>query len=327
MEKLSLYCLFALTTMSVIPANLENHVKTNAPDYTYDMNFTTLFLKPSGNFTYAIDSSANLNAFTQHQYATITRHAINPSYNFAFDLGAQVTLHKKNALLMGNWEHFLSSDFSGFTKLSSKNELGTLLNLNDYSTHATGNATYQLDKMNIVYGQLIEIGQTLNMNLFGGLSFSRIKQIIVSNFTNEDRTLYSSFTTTNSISAVGPEIGFDLHYKIHKTLSFKIYCAGDLLTGTTKSNMSNESKIPEYRENPVFNHIDFKLQDYFKLVSVLTQKIGLTYNLNFKEKSMFQLEAGYQVQLYLNPFHVNTYIENNSNFGLSGPYFKADIAF
>lgn len=317
----------------------------SAPDYTYDMNFTTLFLKPSSNLIYATQAFTNLaDDFVSPTAWQVYR--LNPHYNFAFDLGAQVVLHKKETVLKANWEHFLSTDNARQNALTSTNFMGPLFevspNVVDDYKRASGVADYRRDRFNITYGQAIEVGESLAINLFAGVSFNRLQQTLVNNFYAVATPLYTIITATNTFSGVGPEIGFDLAYHIHKGLNFVSRSSVDLITGTTKNN-SNFASYPTDSSIPFIQNI--LKDDELIIVPVLSQKIGINYELLFRGHCAFQMEVGYFTQFYNHVFNTvlmgNTHTQEDgfegffpellstksTSFALSGPYFKLEIGF
>jgi len=315
----------------------------SAPDYTYDMNFTTLFLKPSSNLEYAGQAFTTDSSYESSPSAWQV-YTIRPHYNFAFDLGAQVVLHKKETVLKANWEHFLSTDNASQNALTSLNFMGPLFEIspsaNEDYKRATGIADYRRDKLNITYGQAIEVGQSLAINLFAGVSFNRLQQTLMNNYDELSTSLHTIVTTANTFSGVGPEIGFDLAYHIHKGLNFVSRSAVDLVTGTTKNN-SNFASYPNDSATPFIQNVTTAGE--LIVVPVLSQKIGVNYELLFRGRCAFQMEVGYFTQFYNNVFNTVEIGNTNTgeyqgffpellateatNFALSGPYFKLEIGF
>lgn len=350
------YQLTSLTLLLSCITNLISHdnltmTNASAPDYTYDMNFTTLFLKPSSNLLYTAQADGKPIGETilspkWHVYK------IQPHYNFAFDLGAKIILHKKNSILKANWEHFLSTDDASQNAGLVTSMVGPLFQIGpdavQYSK-AHGTADYRRDKLNITYGQSIEVGQDLAINLLAGVSFNRLQQIYANSYSSNDYQTTRMVTTLNTFSGVGPELGVDLTYRIHKGLSFVSRSAFDLATGTTKNSTEYASYSPDNIttgiKNP--NNQSLTVDGQLIIVPVLSQKIGVNYELAFRNHCAFQMEIGYLTQFYSNVFHSVTFAsdvidadypaqiglyaqtlqENISNFSLGGPYFKLEVGF
>jgi hypothetical protein len=350
-----MFCIIACTSL-VAHESMQldtNTTKALAPDYTYDMNFTALFLKPSSNLIYAAQATP-----LPIESPVWNIYSINPSYNFAFDLGAQVTFHDKNSLIKGNWEHFLSSDSASHNAYKSTDMVGPLSDIGpDASIYKTisGLASYQRDKMNICYSQSVQVGHDLEMNLFAGISFNRLNQSLIqtysSNNTPDTITTFRSINTTNSFSGIGPEVGIDLLYRLHKGLKFISRTSIDLATGTTKNHVAFSSYSPLNNDGPIAtanpNEQSTTVDGQLIIVPIFTQKIGVNYELKFRDTNAFQIEIGYLTQFYTNVFHTlefatdvpldttpaqvgvfaQSFQEKITNFGLSGPYFRAEIAF
>lgn len=326
-------------------------VITTDSNYTYDMNFTTLFLKPSTDLLYAAQATP-LPLPTPNWDI----YAIQPHYNFAFDLGAKIAIHSKNSILKGNWEHFRSSDSAAHNISVSTNMVGPFFEIGpDASVYqkAAGLVNYNRDKLNITYGQNIELGQTCQINLFAGISFNRLQQNILQTFTSNDLTTYiREIDTTNSFSGVGPEVGLDIIYELHKGLNFISRTSVDFATGTAKNHVEFSSTSPLNASslygtgNP--NTQSTTVDGQLLIVPIFSQRIGINYDVKFRGHCDFQIEIGYLSQFYTNAVHsilfttdvplptvddasagvyAQSFMEKTSDFALGGPYFKLEIAF
>lgn len=328
--------------------NNSTAVTTADSNYTYDLNFTTLFLKPSTDLFYAAQATPlplptpNWNLYR-----------INPHYNFAFDLGAKVAIHSKNSLLKGNWEHFQSSDSAGHNIAVSTNMVGPFFEIGpDASVYqnAAGFVNYSRNKLNVTYGQNIEIGQACQINLSAGISFNKLQQNILQTFTSSDLTTYiRRIDTTNSFNGVGPEVGLDIIYELHKGLNFISRTSVDFATGTANNHVEFASYSPlnvGLTANP--NMQSTTIDGQLIIVPIFSQRIGINYDLKFRDHCSFQIEIGYLSQFYTDVLHsilfttdvplptvddaavgvyTQSFMEKTSSFALSGPYFKFEIAF
>ena len=117
----------------------------------------------------------------------------------------------------------------------------------------------------------------------------------------------------------------------------------DFLTGTEKTNTLFTTKyINTSTSTSILAEQTITGPGRLEVVPVFSQKIGMQYELPFRSHCECQMEIGYQSQIYLNALLINEYSANNaltgviqymtmhdrmSNFGLSGPYFKIDMAF
>ena len=340
--------------------NIDNSVNVNDPDYKYGLNFEALFLKPSTQLNSAMVTDL-LNVSTPLPQWNIVNAPAN--YHFAFDLGAKLVVRSKETVLKGNWEHYLSSEVRAQQNVSAVTQTvdsSSFAYPAGYGTPTVykqgfGAVAYQRDKMNLVYGQLVEVGKNLKVGLFGGVSFTRLHVATtelyatnavaaVPNTSPAVAPVSRQIDTASSFSGVGPEFSMDLSYHLHKGLSFVMSETVDFLTGTEKTttlfttvNPALEGAIS--RNNEAAQAIVGKGQ--LEIVPVFSQKIGLQYELPFRSHCEFQVEFGYFSQIYLNA--LNAYevdaqqsatvitsmsVHNRmSNFALSGPYFKLDMAF
>lgn len=329
-----------------------NMVMSTNPHYTYDLNFTTLFLKPSTDLFYSTQATP-LPLPTPNWSV----YRIKPDYSFAFDLGAKVAIHSKDSVLKGNWEHFESSASASQNITLSTNMVGPLFEIGpDASVYqrSSGFASYSRNKLNVTYGQNLDIGQTCHINLFAGISYNKLQQNILQTFTSQDLTTYfRQIDTTNAFSGVGPEVGISLAYELHKGLNFISYTAVDFATGTSTNNLEFASYSPLNGSDDIFHTANPNIQNVtvdgrMTIVPIFTQKIGVNYDLKFREHCEFQIEIGYFSQMYINVLHsmlfatdvplptlddaavgvyTQSFVEKTSDFALGGPYFKFEIGF
>jgi|GEM_PF-1499816 len=331
-----------------------------ASDYTFDINYTTLFLKSSSNLEYAAQAS-DFVVGGDGSPQQFNVYSVQPHYNFAFDLGAKVVLHDKESVLKANWEHFVSSNSTKnnknentniVRKNASDNILGSFTQFYNNAelayNEASGVAAFRRDKLNISYGQSVEVGQSLSMNLFAGVSFNRLEQTLVNNFSEIGTENATQQSSTNTFSGVGPELGMDLNYNLHKGLGFVLRSQIGLITGTTKNNRQyvyNNLDLNTFYEvangNPFIQNLVTNGQ--LTVVPTISQKIGVNYELLFRDHCAFQMEVGYFTQIYIDVFKtiaLNPIESNNTSgiaphsvsskstdFALSGPYFKLEVGF
>src|SRR5690606_20025307 len=111
---------------------------------------------------------------------------IRPDYHFGFEVGVTTFTACPNARLQLNWERLHSSDSSS-KRVSEENMVGPYFNIGpDVHPYkiAHGHATHEFDAVNLNLGKQLICCNGLKVDWFTGVSFTRIKQSITSNFSN-----------------------------------------------------------------------------------------------------------------------------------------------
>jgi hypothetical protein len=348
-KKLILYFLLS-ASMSKIYSKHHDNTATD-PNYTYKLHFVTKFLKPCSDLNFATEAyplpplSPKWKTFS-----------LNPGYNFAFDLGCNIVLHEKNTVLMGNWDHFLSPNQYGYTQMDlATNMIGPFFEIGpeaNFYSQALSCANFTHDALRVDYGQFILMHNNLSTNIFAGINYTRITQQLQTSYQGTDLTEVRNIIKQNSFHGVGPEIGFDLLYKIHKGLHFKMISILGCLTGTP----TNETQFASYSQEALEsfdlaqpNIQTIQTNSNLEIIPSLSQKIGIGYDLLFRDHCEFHVEFGYQTNIYINalstinlasqvpqppldaPGEAGVYartLQNEvHNFSLGGPYCTISIGF
>jgi hypothetical protein len=324
-----------------------NQVITSSPAYNYDLFVSALFLKPScSNLNYAAEAiplplpSPNWNIFEIH-----------PQYYPSFDVGIKGIFHKHDTNLMLMWQRFKSSHCAT-TNVGPQNMIGPFFEIGPDATpynQATGKVTFSFDEVNLDGGKFVHFGDDLSTNLFGGLSFVRIKENLCSTFVNSDGSITRTVNVPSSFIGAGPQFGFEGSYCLSDRVLLASKSLISLLAGKLRNHTTFSSTSPALAglniTPPNVQHIC--VQNSFAVVPVFEQKIGLSYVISDQNHEM-KISAGYRLQLYINalqsvdmgsevinvlPFpgtvgvFARTFQRTIHNFALAGPYLTFDFGY
>ncbi len=324
------------------------YVSLGCPSYTFDGQFTALYLQPmSSNLNYAAEAfplplpSPNWEIFD-----------IKPDYHFGFDVGASVVCHERNSSVILNWEHFYSKDTASYV-VATNDMVGPFFEIGPDAalyTETKGHATFHFDGVNLDYGVFVNFGECLKTNLYAGVNGVHIKQTMFSEYSNADKTVVRSIEVPSSFIGAGPQVGLDFAYLIMDDFTFTGATKASLLVGTQKNHTTYQALSPALSlldiTPPNTQHISVHKRT--QLVPAFEGRLGLAYAYTFCNDFTVSLEAGYQAQVYFNALQsvdmgsevntppvapdtigvfARTFHRTISNFALAGPYLALNVGF
>lgn len=343
----------AQTTVSPLAVTLAN------PKYTFETSFSGLALQPfANNLDYAAEALpfnyGNAQPAVSPSWVIPT---ISPDIHFGFDVGIAGVFHGVQSNLMLNWERFHSSgDSNSITVASTNNMVGTFFEIGpDASTYkkGTGTVSFHFDEVNLDYGTFVRFGKQLRMNLFAGVGFGRLVQHISTTISDLSETVIRTIDIPSKFIGAGPQLGFNFNYKIVKGFQFVGATRATLFVGTFKNSTTYSTQSNALvllgDENP--NIQTTTVDNKGGIVPGFEGKLGLAYKYLYRKNYMFNIEAGYQAQLYTGAIrsidmgsevalaaagsvgsstvgvYARTFDRTVSDFGLAGPYATIDLAF
>ncbi len=328
------------------PPRLPSEIFLTSPNWTFDTYFNALIMQPtSSNLQYASEILGD--TVEPRSWNT---YEIHTKYRFGFDVGIGGVFRETNSGLNINWEHFHSKDHDSENDSTYPSGYNPFFESATYTNNyqfVSGKNSFFFDEINLNYATFVSLGNLLQLNLFSGVSFTRIKQSLHSFFSTPDGVHYIDIKTPSTFMGAGPQFGFSFSQKIVQGFKFNGKLAGTLLVGPQR-NHTQYSEVPTTIVTSI-QHItpEGKVQ----LVPGFEGNLGLAYIYTFLNHYMINLEAGYKAQVYLNPIQstdTNTssgaagYISFSplppetlasslkntiSNFGLAGPYVMLSMGF
>lgn len=331
------------------PAPQTTQVFLSSPASCFEISGSALFLQPTGS---------HLNYAAEAQPIPVPSpnwkiHGIDTGYHVGFDVGLRGNFHCTNTNLALDWEHFHSTDSASSTVFLSTNMIGPFFEIGPDAApyvKAHGKATFHFDEVDLDYGIFLNLGDRLLMNLYSGVSFMRIEQVLHSKFVSADGSTVRIIKVPSSFMGFGPQLGFDFTYRIVDGFHFNGAADGSLFVGTQKNHTKFEAFSPALAGLGITppNEQKTNVHSRTQVVPGFEGKLGLSYVYNYGQHYMFKIEAGYQAQIYLNaiqsvdigsevitpPFlpdivgvFARTFEQNLSNFALAGPYLTIDLGF
>jgi hypothetical protein len=229
---------------------------------------------------------------------------INTDYNFGFDVGLTTHFHHANSNISLNWQHFHSSDSDSKFDDDSANNYTPLFNVLEALSlyqETFGKNKFYLDEINLNYGTLLNLGSLINLRLFAGVGFSRLKQNLVSKFYDPSHLDTLKIHSSSTFNGAGPEVGFNFNQKIVAGLSLSGMAKTALLIGAQKNHTTYYSTSIYYDLEELPNPLKQKIEPESKshLIPTLDGSLGLSYLINFCKHYMINVEAGYRAQIYI----------------------------
>lgn len=323
-------------------------VYLSSPDYTVGLYFTPQALKPMASNLHETAIAYPLPAPTPNWYV----QDVKPQYHFGFDVGLNAMFHSANTSLMFNWQYFHSSD-STTTTVPVTDMVGPFFEIGPDAapyTISTGHAHFLFNEANIDYGVLVNFGSRAQANLFAGVSYAYIKQVVVGQYSNSTGTFTRGIKSPSRFSGAGPQVGVNFAYRIAKGFHLAGDATAAVLVGTMQNHTTYTSNSPLLTglgitpPNTQTTHVASRTQ----VVPAFEGKLGFAYAYNYRQHYMISLEAGYQAQVYINAIqsvdmgsevtlnsiapptvgvYARTFQRTLSDFALAGPYLTLTLGF
>jgi len=332
-----------------------SNVFVSSPLYTIDTQFRALFVKPNtSNLSYAAEAFPfNQNIATPVFSPRWELFDLHPKYSFGFDLAIRGILHSQGSNIALNWEHF-SSSTSATHSAATNDMVGPLSSIGPDAapyTKARGKVHLAFNEMNIHYGQYVEIGTYLHINLFSGVSFARVKQKLTSLYSNGTADTSRTTTVPSLFTGAGPQCGFDCTYSLGNGLNFIGQARAALLMGKTTNHTNYTSTSPLLIEtgNPAVNLQSIRENGgRTQMIPSFSERLGIAYFYSSCNYAMVKIEAGWEAKILFNAIQSNdmgsgvidvtpqlntvgvfarTFHRTLSNFSFGGPYVGFNIAF
>ncbi|MBM3192298.1 MAG: hypothetical protein FJZ63_06595, partial [Chlamydiae bacterium] len=273
------------------PIYRPSDVFLSSPDYTVGVYFTAQALQPSASNLHEIVIAYPLPAPTPNWYSQDVR----PDYHFGFDVGINTMFHSVNTCLMLNWQHFHSSDSTTRT-LPDADMLGPYFEIGPDASHyteGTAHAHFLFNEANANYGVLVNFGSRAQANLFAGVSYAYIKEVLASSYSNSRQSISRTITSPSTFSGAGPQVGINFAYRIVDGFHLTGDASAALLVGPMKNHTTYTSTTPLLTglgitpPNTQNTHVSNRTQ----VVPGLEGNIGFAYAYNYRKHYMISLEA------------------------------------
>jgi hypothetical protein len=204
----------------------------------------------------------------------------------------------------------------------------------DYPNYNYATARYgvKLDIADIMLGQLVLIGDRLNMHLSAGLRYAHLKNEYNATFIDDPSVDYNAtqhlgISFDDVFQGIGPRLAVKGDYCVYKNLHLLAQGGSSLVVGTMKFNYIQDwaySTVSQlYKENR-----DFLQKRHHQVVPELDARLGLAYTSNASKGLYWSLEAGWKTATYFdaqymvitgeNPYSI--FMGQNSNLSFQGPY-------
>jgi hypothetical protein len=278
---------------------------------------------------------------------------INPDYHLGFEVGARANLNNYNIDIELNWERLYGKDSESFEASSTAGVMvGPFFDIGPNSASykiARGKYSSNFDQVNLSFGKKICFFDDFYTHFFGGAGFNRIKQTLNNFYSNTAMTTSREIETSSTFTGAGPQIGLDYQYRIYKSFFFKGRSLLSLFMGQIKNGANYKSVSSDAPTDlPQPNIQTTKIPNRVQLIPGFEQKIGFSYLATWNcIRTIF--EIGYQCQIYVNAVQTIDmasqalpadsplvpdvgvfalgFMQNNSNFMLTGLYGLAGIEF
>jgi hypothetical protein len=311
----------------------------------WGVNAGVLLLQPSAdNLGYAVlTTEENFDSPVPIASPYWGIEALDPDYEPGLQLGARYAFADSGNDFQANWQHLRTttsdsqavnqstgqwiSPFSQTGPPTAENyqEMLTETGVNKLLS-ATGEVTFEYDSLNLDFGQHVMLGSAVGLRLFGGLSYARLQETLLSSFYGEppapnapfpDSTpLVISLDNTSTFSGVGPRFGFESTYNATRRLRFTGQLGGALLVGQKQpAEYRFSATAPDLAAIGIADNEEWISSEKFtQVVYSCDAKLGVGYVHPLANGSTLEFEAGYLAAVYTDPF--GGYETNDNVLGL-----------
>ncbi|MCB1111802.1 MAG: hypothetical protein H7A37_08160 [Chlamydiales bacterium] len=312
----------------------------------YEAHFDVLFLQPNSSNLYYGAEADPLPVPTPNWKSL----EIYPNFHFGFELGGTVHCQSTNTAICLNWERLHSHDTSS-RSVPDTDMLGPYFNIGPDAEpykNATGRVDHEFDEVNVNFKRAILCECNFEMNYFGGVVFTRIKQSMTSYFSNNAGTITKEIQSPSLFTGGGIDFGVDFDYCLGCNFSLTGETSLSLLYGQLTNSTLYLSTTPLLAGLGITppNTQGTTVPNRTQVVPAISGKLGVSYE-TCCSSYLVNVGFGYQVQAYIDAIQsvdmsceVTTPPEDTqvgvyalgfrrtlSNFLLSGPYITLDVGF
>lgn len=307
----------------------------NSTPGTWTLGIEALYLKLTApNYQYA-QVNSNLTP-----YNSVNNQSVSNTAQMAFAADATYHFVGTDRTVGLSYMH-ANFDDSNTTTLGAgqtfAEPFGMLPSRHDYVNSIKGETHNRYDAADLVLGQTLRVGNTVELHPFMGLRYVDLNSRENSTYYND--TSYSTsrqpvypvegtVQTTSYFQGMGPRAGFDTTVHLGSSFSIVGTMGGTLALGyddfTTLTQVNGE--LPTKSSLP---------KDWY-VVPELDARLGLDYQHGINQGNSFDIQLGYQVVNYFNALDLNNTDVNGSSltdgqvnstinkqdFGFSGPYLR-----
>lgn len=306
-------------------AHYPNTSYTDADDFKYFVTGGATYLTPSYdvlNYATIFAPGASTGNFVSNG------ENVQPGYNWGYFLAAGYMI-RKDFDVQGSWTAFNSessdnTSTTGLSDLITSNNLILPLGSTSVAT-ASSEETLTYQAFDATIGQYHEIKDNLSTRIFAGIRYAKIDLDVDNKYTITGLSTVLVNDYDSTFSGVGPEVGMDLEYKVHKMIGIVAHFAGAFVIGTQDA----ESNLA-FDLSPL-SQVESKADSEVRMIPALDAKLGVNVDFPFHHfTDAIVVEAGYQAAYYFNAVNqVNSELLGSSAFltsneysdvGIMGPY-------
>ncbi len=312
-----------------------------SPGFEFDV--TGLWLRPvSNDLEYAVHTFP-------FPFPTPNWHvkSINPSYHFAYGLGmGYVFCHSGNDIQL-HWTHLNSSDSASVSAGPDGQFVAPFYETGPRGgtiQQARGKVDFRYDVVDLDVGQFVNFGNHTLIRFFAGLSGARIKQNLISTFSDNFIPFSVRSNNFSQYTGFGPRFGINAKYDLCYGFGVVGQVSGSVLIGNmiARTRYNSSSSIGEALFGITNNKQAIGSDNTQQVVPGADVKLGVNYTYPFCKDSAVTIEGGYKASMYVNAIQeynpvivvapiqtgtvfVATMGKSKSNFSVNGPYLNVNI--
>jgi hypothetical protein len=195
---------------------------------------------------------------------------------------------------------------------------------------AKGSSKEDLNRVDLTFGQLISIGDRVDLHPFAGVSFANLSVVNKATYNIEgvpDETV-ATFKGTSNFWGVGPSVGIDGAVHLGDGWSIVGRAGAALFVG----ELNSEFKDRTTTVTDLDGGFTSKQDNSVTVVPELDARLGVDYMYAFNPNTSMNIQVGYEVANYFNAINQDaidsTFVNANNNasdFNYYGPYLRLQL--
>jgi hypothetical protein len=305
-----------------------------APDSvgTWSFGLEALYMEPGTDFQYAQEQDLDSASNNDFHNKTVGNH-----YNWGgeADIDYMFAGSSRDVMLSYTYMHFNNSD-----DITDSDDVDPIAGVGGSARdRATAGSDQTLNQVDLTFGQLVRIGDRLDVHGFGGLRFADIDVKNSANYYDQNATTTDwvktgKYYNHSDYTGVGPRAGVDASVHLGSGFSIVGTAAGSVLAGNLDSDFRYNHNVSTSSVSGVAQTAtDIHNDSHTAIVPELDAKLGVDYMYAFNPNTSMDIQLGWQFVDFINSESTDAddavttinSVNNMQDFSYQGPYLRLQL--
>jgi hypothetical protein len=216
--------------------------------------------------------------------------------------------------------------------VTSANSVDAVFGLGTGFDRAKGSSEQDLNRVDLTFGQLIRIGDRVDLHPFGGVSYMNLDTTNKGSYSDLNAAgvyvVHSTMKNDSNYWGVGPSAGLDAAVHLGDGFSIVGRAGAALFIGDMDSSFVYKSTTVTQLDTVA----EFENDQSVAVVPELDARLGIDYMYAFNPNTSMNIQVGYEVANYFNAIQQDAvdslFINSDNNptdFNYYGPYLRLQL--